>query len=133
MKTSFEFQEKMAPWFCLFLGLAIIIGVVCFLPGCASQNIPPIDVSFWAGDSKLGGITRDQDNLVVACDTPEFDRYTCITYEDVQKIYNTMLECRDWPRLASVKEKNEMNQKNAEVIRYVRYGRTQKALEPLRR
>lgn len=104
---------------CLIIGI-LIIATLMTMQGCKT-NIPAIDVSFWAGDSSANAIVRAQENRQLKCSSPEFDRYTCITYEDVQKIFDTLLRCKSWAN-EPVGERLDVNvftNHNAEVVNHV--------------
>lgn len=79
---------------CFIAGIGIALFIL--LQGCAASSIPEIDVSFWAGDSSQGSITRFQDHQNIDCRTPEFDHFACMTYLDIKKIYSKILECKQW-------------------------------------
>lgn len=118
---SFKQDEPvLASWGCFLLGMAIIFWVLA-LPGCKNP-IPVIDVSFWAGDSAKDGVSRAQEGKTLACKDPQFDQFVCLTYEDLQKIYDTLLECKDWPKsqLASDRDLRHFKKMNPEVYHYVR-------------
>lgn len=111
-------------WGCFFLGIAIILWVLS-LTGCKNQ-IPAIDVSFWAGNATQGGITRAQEGRSMSCLDPDFDKYVCITYDDIRKVFDTILMCKDWPKsqLASAKDVKRFIKKNSDIIKYVRANST---------
>lgn len=117
MKNLFRDKDKEScvwAWGCFSIGLMIIFWL--FGTGC-SHNVPAIDVTFWAGDSAHSGISRSQESKTISCTDGLFDDYACLTYRDVQKIYATMLTCKNWgASLASQKEFNQMASKNHEVI-----------------
>lgn len=58
--------------------------------------VPKVAVRIYAGDSAAGGITRAQDNERISCVMPDIDRFACMTYDDLKKIYAVMQSCRDW-------------------------------------
>lgn len=113
----FKNEKEFTALGCFLLGLGIIFFILT-LSGCQS-NMPPIDVSFWAGDSAKSGITRSQESKTIECSSPEFDTYTCLSYADIQKIYGTLLECKQWPTLATSKQLKRFVSKNSEVINHV--------------
>lgn len=87
-------SDKIA-WFIFGMGILIILWVFS-LPGCKSA-MPPVDVSFWAGDSAKEGITRSQESKTIACSDPAMDDYVCLSYEDVKKLFSILLQCQQWP------------------------------------
>jgi hypothetical protein len=127
---SIDEQKKLAAFGCFVLGF-LIVAVILLTPGCASNNMPPIDVSFWAGNSSVAGVTRAQEGKTLECNDPEFDNYTCLTYADLQKIYHTMLECKQWPLLAKTKDIKRFVRKNPEVIQHVLYREGFKNVESI--
>lgn len=129
---SIDKQKKLVALGCFLGGILIVLGVL-LMPGCASNNMPPIDVSFWAGNSSEAGITRTQENKTIDCKSPEFDNYTCLTYADIGRIYDTMLECKQWPLLAKTKDIKRFVRKNPEVIQHVLYKEGFKNLESIQR
>lgn len=114
--------DKDPPWpiimFCLGLAL-LCIGLGSGMIGCNHPDMPPIDVTFWAGDSAKGGITRSQDHVTLLATDPKFDEMACLTYKDVQKLYSTMLTCKDWgdqPKM-SANEVETLKEKNHALVR----------------
>lgn len=103
-----RFEELKATFFLFLFGLGIIFFIMT-LPGCASTTPPPIDVQFWAGDSIEEGISRTQEKRFIECKASEFDEYVCLTYDDLKKIYEALLQCEDWSYASS---------KNLEPIYY---------------
>lgn len=123
MKKFFSDEQRHAgpAWLMFFIGIAIILWVIS-LPGCKS-SMPPIDVSFWAGDSAKDGVTRTQENKTIECKDPEFDELVCLTYEDVKKIFAVLLQCEQWPRSATLVKTDKLLRRlekhNPEVANYV--------------
>lgn len=111
---TLEKETKIAAGLCFWIGIAGIVFVLT-LPGCQA-NMPPIDAQFWGGDSARQGISRSQENRTLECKQPEFDKYVCLTYEDLQKIYDTLLECKQWPTLATRGQQARFISENPEVI-----------------
>lgn len=116
-------------WVCLFLGISLILLVLT--QGC-KHTIPPIDVSFWSGDSAKDGISRSQENKTLQCNDPAFDQYVCLTYTDLQKIFSTMLECKKWSvATASRSQIKQMILKNPEVMtRAIQRTSASQSLQP---
>lgn len=108
---------KYPAYLCLFAGLFIIFYLLT-LPGC-KESIPPIDATFWAGDSKNIGITRAQDSKTIQCNQAEFDQYVCLSYDDVKKIYDTLLQCKEWPKKMTSKQAEQLYKTNGEIIHHV--------------
>lgn len=86
--------------------LLSLIGFSILVSSCRSTP-PAIDVSIWAGDSTksqhnepscTGAISRAQDGLSISASSPAFDDYACLSYADLKKIYNLILQCKEWPR-----------------------------------
>lgn len=115
---------------CFTFGFLLVIGLLAF-SGCQTPPMPPIDVTFWSGDSSQSGITRSQENVTIQCNNPKFDEYVCLTYSDIQRIYDTMLECKQWPQLASKKQIKQLAKHNAEVIEHVVYKQQNQGHEPI--
>lgn len=106
-------------FFILAFGLSIIY-VSLNLQGCTKNQMPAVDVSFWAGDSEAVGIVRAQENKVIACAQAEFDQYACLTYADIKKLYAAMLQCKEWgPPIATQNQLLVLQDKNTEVIHNV--------------
>jgi hypothetical protein len=115
MNKDKTLQEFIASLGCLLLGVAILAWVV-ITSGC-SHNVPAIDASFWAGDPLHSGISRSQENKTLSCSDPSFNDYVCLTYGDLKKIYDTILQCKDWgSALASDEERAKMLRVNYEII-----------------
>lgn len=123
-------DKELAAFGCFVLGIGLIIFILT-IPGCAGTHLPPIDASFWAGDSAKNGISRSQENRTLECKDPSFDNYTCLSYQDIQKIYDTMLECKEWPTLATHSQIKEFAKRNPEVIQNVLQRK--EGLEPVQR
>ncbi len=89
------------------------------LTGCHA-SIPKISVKFWAGDSKNAGITRAQDHETISCASPDMDSYMCITFVDMQKIFDTMLTCKQWgaPVMTKKDMKEFRRENNFNFVRY---------------
>jgi hypothetical protein len=118
--------QDFAAFLSLGLGAAIIVYVLT-MTGCRT-NVPAIDAKFWAGDSAKSGITRAQENRTLACENPEFDEYVCLSYEDLKKIYSTLLQCKDWGniQLMSSRQAKKYYKKNKQVLDYVLYENSNK-------
>lgn len=105
------------------LCLGVIIFFLCLsLPGCKSPEMPKIDVSFWAGDSANEGIARSQENRTMACSSSDFDDMVCLSYEDVRKIYDLLLQCERWPKSSLVMTRRDLHgfvKKNYGVVHHV--------------
>jgi hypothetical protein len=115
---------------CFFFGLTIIVIVITF-SGCRSTPMPAVDVKFYSGDSKNGGITRAQEHKTIECKEPEFDEYVCLTYADVKKIMAAMLQCKDWSNttLMTSRQKKRLYKENKELIHHVLNYERRKDLE----
>jgi len=110
-----------APWrVILFL---IGVSMICFagsigLMGCKHPDMPPVDVTFWAGDSAHEGVTRKQEGKTIKASDEAFDDLACLSYLDVRKIYDVLLSCKDWgdqPKMSS-QEMKRFQKYNREVI-----------------
>lgn len=66
--------------------------------GHGNVEIPKIEIKTWAGDSKSGAIVRPSDNEAISCRDSYFDRYLCLSYDDMQKIMSLLVQCEDWGR-----------------------------------
>lgn len=121
-------EHALASIFCFLAGVLAIVGALCFT-GCKTPNIPAIHAKFWAGDSKNDSITRSQDHDSLLCRDIQFDNYVCLTYEDLKKIYDTMLTCKEWgPPIINEAQTLAFIRSNPEVARHVTEKRQ---LEPL--
>lgn len=101
---------------CFLLGAGIILMLIT-LPGCRSGAIPKVDVSFWAGDPAMDGISRAQEDQTISCRDAEFSEFVCMTYADLRKLYDTMLMCNEWgTKTMNTKEKKEFLKSNREVL-----------------
>jgi hypothetical protein len=82
-------------WLCFVIGMVIIFIIIVGLSGCSSTPHPTnkMSVMFWAGDSVHEGVSRMQENKTLACADPIFDNYVCLSYGDLQEIYQSMLQC----------------------------------------
>jgi hypothetical protein len=129
MIDPFEEQRLSTAFGCFFLGITIILLILT--QGCSS-NIPAIDVTLWAGNSTQESISRSQSNQNLLCKDPDFDNYVCMTYSDLQKVYETMLKCKQWNvNTMTPEEEFLLVKKNREVIRHVLPRREIKKLESL--
>lgn len=91
-----EKNETLLPSFFLFLLGIIILAYVLLTTGCKPVTMPSIDVQFWAADSERSSIVLKSEDAEISCASPDFDQYACLTYEDIQKIWDTMLQCKEW-------------------------------------
>lgn len=88
----FDSRNKFPSLFLFMLGL-MLIGVLLTSPGCASPD-SKLKMRYWAGDSKSDAIVRSQENKKMQCSDASFDNMTCVSYEDVKKLYKVLLECK---------------------------------------
>lgn len=93
--------------------LLCLIAVYC--AGCPGAEMPKIDVSMWAGDSNRAGITRSQEHKSIGCFDEQFDEFVCLTYDDLKKIYGTLLKCQKWGESVSQENTQKFIDKNPEV------------------
>lgn len=112
-----------APWkvISFLLGIALLCFLGVTFSGCKHPDMPPVDVTFWAGDSAHEGITRKQDQKTIPASDPSFNDMACLSYLDIRKIYAVLLSCKDWgdqPTMSS-QELNHFKKKNSDVIRHV--------------
>lgn len=78
---------------------------------------PKLDVEFWAGDSQrkngtdecTGGITRAQEGKFIPANAPGFDKFACLTYEDVQEIFMVMQKCKKWEGPTHMINRNDIS------------------------
>lgn len=89
-----DVSSDKAAFFLFAVGLMIIFWVFS-LPGCTS-TMPPIDVSFWAGDSSTDGIVRSQESKHIACSEPVMDDMVCESYADLKKVFTLLQQCKQW-------------------------------------
>lgn len=87
-------KEHHLAFFCFSLGI-IVIGWFFLFSGCAVVPAQPnVDLSTWAGDSITSSIRRGQENRKISCGDPDFNKYVCMEYSDLQKIFNAIAECQ---------------------------------------
>jgi hypothetical protein len=81
---------------CFFMGITVLLILLIFIEGCktAAPQLTQEDVYLWAGDSKSIAISRSQFNLLLYCTDPEFDNYVCMTYDELERFFNRLQECR---------------------------------------
>lgn len=95
----------------------ISVLIVCLAGMGCSHPIPKIDIQTWAGDSQKDGISRAQDNQTIECKDPRMDNYVCLSYADLQKIYETFFQCKQWNgALMSHAEERKFYRSNKPVI-----------------
>jgi hypothetical protein len=110
-------RSIVAAFLCFMVGVAVC--VILTLSGCHT-GIPKIDAEFWAGDSKSKGISRKQEGQTIPCDDPVIDDYVCLSYEDLQKIYHTLLQCKQWSGTTmSTREQLVFFRKNRGLLEHV--------------
>lgn len=105
-----------------FSEIILCLALCLFISGCpaAVVPLPKIDVTTWAGDSFHEGISRGQEDRTISCSDRQIDEYVCMTYVDLRKIYNTMLQCKDWggtPVSADATE--DLVRRNSDVVERV--------------
>lgn len=93
--------------------LLSLIAVYC--AGCPGTEMPKIDVSLWAGDSHRAGVTRAQEQKTIACQDEQMDEFVCLTYDDLKKIYGTLLKCKKWGESVSQENTQKFIDHNPEV------------------
>lgn len=100
-------EKKMIPRIFLFSIL---------LAGCSSRP-PAVDVTFWSANSEVDGIQRPQEGKVISCQSAQFDNYSCISYDDVAKLFKAFLQCKQWSGpLMTKSELKTAYRKNQPVI-----------------
>lgn len=105
-------------FFILIFGLSVCY-LALNLQGC-SYPMPKVDVTFWAGDPSIDGVSRAQDNEHMVCSDQKFEDYACLTYADIKKLYAAMLQCKEWgPPIATKDEVTALLKKNSEVVHHV--------------
>jgi hypothetical protein len=72
--------------FCLFL---LFVLASCATPDEITLSRPPCNWRIWAGNPGNASIERTQDKLRVSCQDPAFDKYVCLSTEDLKNL----LEC----------------------------------------
>lgn len=113
--NKIQFKEQAIV--CFLAGVTMIL--ISLSQGCVTPP-PPMDVTFWAGDPDKGGISRSQENKTIGCHEPEFNDYACLTYADMQKIYATILKCKQWSvETMTPRQSMIVMRKNAEVLQHV--------------
>lgn len=59
--------------------------------------MPHWEAQFWAGDPNTGSIRRNQANEFIQCTDPKMADYVCLSYQDLQKLYDEVLsKCEKW-------------------------------------
>lgn len=113
-----QMEFKKESFLLLSFGLCVVY-VALHLTGC-SYHTPKIDVTFWAGDSIHSGISRSQDGETISCSDAKIDDYVALTYEDLKKIYQALLQCKEWGvPVANDEEMKAQYIHNNEVIKHV--------------
>ena len=69
--------------------------------GCPN-SMPPFDGKWYAGDSVRAGIARSQSDEFIPANSPDFDNYACMSYDDIKKLILIINSCQSWK-----KKKNE--------------------------
>ena len=71
--------------------------VLAFAIISCRHDPPEIHAEYWAGDSSMVGIVREQNQEAISASDPKFDGYVCTTYEDMEIIHETYInECSVW-------------------------------------
>lgn len=86
--------------------MLLITTLLVAVPSCGTGEIDPMDaadqleIRAFAGDSAKLGITRAQEKKTISCKDTEIDDYICLSYEDLEKIFNQLKrlqqKCRAW-------------------------------------
>lgn len=79
-----------------YLKLVLITSAIPLMGSNCSQPIPAIDIKIWSGDAEHGSIRRAQIGEELLATDPRFNQYSCMTYDDLKKIYDTLLQCKKW-------------------------------------
>jgi hypothetical protein len=100
----------------LTIGFLASAAISC---GHGNQQIPEIQIKTWAGDYKSGSIVRPSDNEAISCRDSLFDRYLCLSYDDMQKIMSLLVQCEDWGRHNSgnMMRLEELTYRNKDVMK----------------
>lgn len=85
----------MTPKSLMYLNTILITSALLMGSNC-SQPIPSIDVKIWSGDAERESIRRAQVGEEILASDPRFNNYSCMTYEDLKKVYDTLLQCKRW-------------------------------------
>lgn len=90
-------QNRVGMEFAIIFGFGVIMILLAIsgITGCRTP-MPKIDITAWIGDSEKNGITRSSEDRTIQCNDPQFDEYVCISGADLTKIYNTLLQCKQW-------------------------------------
>lgn len=88
-----DYSDKWA-YGCFAIGLFLIFWIIG-LPGCSSA-MPKTEILTWAGDPLNDGISRAQESKLLQCSNSQFSGYVCMTYDDLVKLYSTLLLCKTW-------------------------------------
>lgn len=106
--------------------LFYILFIIAFtlLCSCAhNPGTPPNpNVKLWAGDSSNAGITHGQTNETIYAIEPVFDKYVCMTYDDLDHLINSYVNsCELWDKQAKIYYKKLqacglITKKNIEII-----------------
>lgn len=75
--------------------LRIFLILSISLAAC-NNKIPVWDAHFYAGNSRTGSIDRAQSGQSISCEDPRMDQMVCLSYADLKKGYNILLQCKDW-------------------------------------
>jgi hypothetical protein len=101
------------------LQILMIFSGTLIANSCGSPNtkIPEIQIKTWAGDYREGAIVRAQDNAKVSCRDSYFDNYVCLSYEDLKKIYETLLICKDWGASSNMMPIDRLLERNQDTYK----------------
>lgn len=70
-----------------------------FISSCQTGMPPAWDGKVWAGSSQIGSIERRQDQEVLSCGHPDFDKYVCMTGRDFKSFVKTYVDgCLAWDK-----------------------------------
>lgn len=99
-------------------GCLLILILSLSLASCGHGNpqVPAIDIRLYAGSPEKGGIERAQDKEVISCVEPRFNEFTCLTYSDLRRVYEILLQCRDWDGISMISARSAFR-KNPDVVK----------------
>lgn len=86
---------------------------------CGSAPIPKVNVRIWAGDAENVSITRSQDPDQIKCESPRFNEFACMSYQDLAALFDALQNsCQqfDQTKLMTAKEKKIFYNENRKVI-----------------
>jgi len=74
----------------------IFFSVITLGASHCGHPMPVMNITFWPGDYQNDRVVDKQGNRTMSCRDIAFDNGAWISYQDIEQVYNTMLQCKDW-------------------------------------